>query len=124
MSDGHGEQGSVNIEVLLAALLTVVAAVVLVQLVMASYLQGAARVAADEAVRIGSRVGAGIDRCETRAIEVIDSLLPGTLSTTASIECRPDGTELVSTISLTFYSPTPGIPNFNIAASGRAIREP
>lgn len=44
----------------MAAMLTVIAVMTLVQLVLASYVQGVARAAADEAVRTGSRVAAGI----------------------------------------------------------------
>ncbi len=58
----------------MAALLTVFAAVFLVQLVMGSYIQGVARAAADEGVRAGSRVAAGPPTCETRAAEVFQSL--------------------------------------------------
>jgi hypothetical protein len=77
--------------VILAALLTVFAAVFLVQLVMAAYIQGVARAAADEGVRAGSRVEAEPPTCEVRATEVFQSLLPGPLGESVSVSCTNEG---------------------------------
>ena len=109
---------------LLAALLTVFAAVFLVQLVMGAYLQGVARAAADEGVRAGSRVSAGQPVCEARAGEVFRSLLPGPLGQSAAVSCSSDGPDLTAQVGVTFDSPTPGMPTFNIVATGRATQEP
>lgn len=109
---------------LLAALLTVFAAVFLVQLVMAAYIQGVARAAADEGVRAGSRVGAGTPVCEVRATEVFASLLPGPLRETASVSCGDEGSDLIADIAVVFDSPTPGMPSMTITALGRATQEP
>jgi hypothetical protein len=110
--------------VLLAALLTVFAAVFLVQLVMATYIQGVARSAADEGVRAGSRVTAGPPACEARAAEVFASLLPGALGDSVSVSCTNSGADLVATIGVLVDSPTPGMPTFNVTATGRATQEP
>lgn len=106
-----------------AALLTVFAVVVLVQLVMAAYIQGVARAAADEGVRAGSRVAAGAEVCESRAHEVVESLLPGPLGSTASVACTNGGGDLLADVGITFDSPTPGVPTFHVAATGRATQE-
>lgn len=107
----------------MAALLTVFAVMFLVQLVMAAYIQGVARAAADEGVRAGSRVAAGAVVCETRAHEVVESLLPGPLGSTASVACTNGGGSLLADVDITFDSPTPGIPTFQLAATGRATQE-
>ena len=107
----------------MAALLTVFAVVFLVQLVMAGYIQGVARSAADEGVRAGSRVAAGPVACEERTSEVFQSLLPGPLGSSVSVSCANEGGSLVSLVSVTVDSPTPGIPTFDITATGRATQE-
>ncbi len=109
---------------ILAALLTVFAAVFLVQLVMAAYIQGVARAAADEGARVGSRVSAGPPACEARATEVFSSLLPGPLGQAVSVSCGNEGADLLSRVGVTVDSPTPGMPTFAINATGRATQEP
>lgn len=110
-------------EVVAAGLLTVFAAVFLVQLVMAAYIQGVARSAADEGTRAGSRVAAGPPTCEARADQVFRSLLPGPLGNSVSVACSNQGGTLVAQVSVMFDSPTPGVPTFNITATGRATQE-
>lgn len=107
----------------LAALLTVFAVVFLVQLIMAAYIQGVARSAADEGVRAGSRVAAGPVVCEERATEVFQSLLPGPLGISVTVTCANDGGSLVSQVGLIVDSPTPGVPSFDIRATGIATQE-
>lgn len=106
-----------------ASLFTLLAAVFLVQLVLVAYLQGVVRTAADEAVRAGSRVGAGLAVCETHGTEVFGSLLPGQLGSTGWVSCTYDGGVLVSQVEVTFDSPTIGFPSFAIRATGRATQE-
>jgi len=110
--------------VILAALLTVFAAVFLVQLVIAVYVQGVTRAAADEGARVGSRVSAGPPACEARATEVFQSLLPGPLGQAVSVSCAHEGAELVSQVGVLMDSPTPGMPTLTITANGRATQEP
>lgn len=112
-----------TVEVVMAALLTIFAVVFLVQLVMAGYIQGVARSAADEGARAGSRVAAGPLACEQRADEVFNSLLPGPLGSSVSVSCVNEGSSLVSQVGVTVDSPTPGIPTFDIRATGRATQE-
>lgn len=105
-------------------MLTVFAVVFLVQLVMAAYIQGVARAAADEGVRAGSRVDAGQPVCEMRSAEVFASLLPGPLGGAAVVSCAHETGDLVAEVAVEFDSPTPGMPTFNITATGRATQEP
>ncbi len=107
----------------MAALLTVFAVVFLVQLVMAAYIQGVARSAADEGARAGSRVAAGPVVCEERASEVFRSLLPGPLGSSVSVSCANQGGSLVSQVGVIVDSPTPGMPTFDIRATGSATQE-
>ncbi len=107
----------------MAALLTVFAVVFLVQLVMATYVQGVARSASDEGVRAGSRVAAGPVACEERASQVFQSLLPGPLGSSVSVSCANEGGSIVSQVGVTVDSPTPGMPTFDIWATGSATQE-
>jgi hypothetical protein len=95
----------------------------LVQFVLAAYVQGVARAAADEAVRAGSRVAAGIPVCQNRGTQVFGSLLPGSAGRNFTVACAVQGTDLVSTITVVVSSPTPGFPNLTISATGRARQE-
>ena len=107
----------------MAAMLTVIAVMTLVQLVLAAYVQGVARAAADEAVRTGSRVAAGVEVCRLRGSEVFTSLLPGPIGRDFTVACTAEGNELVSTVIVIVDSPTPGFPNLTITATGRATQE-
>ena len=107
----------------MAALLTVFAVVFLVQLVIAGYIQGVARSAADDGVRAGSGVYAGRVVCAERTTEVFQSLLPGPLGSSVSVSCTNEGGSLVSQVAVSVDSPTPGIPTFDIRATGRATQE-
>lgn len=109
---------------ILAALLTVFAAVFLVQLVMVGYIQGVARAAADEGARVGSRVSAGPPACEARATEVFQSLLHGPLGQEVSVGCANEGADLVAQVAVLIDSPTPGMPTLTVTANGRATQEP
>lgn len=102
---------------------TLVAVVVLLQGILAVYIQGAARAAADEGVRAGSRVSAGMMVCEARASEVMRSLLSGTAGSDTAVSCAASGSELVSTVRVVFDSPLPGVPTFTLEGVGRAIQE-
>ncbi len=107
----------------MAALLTVFAAVFLVQLVMGAYIQGVARAAADEGARAGSRVAAGPPVCELRAAEAFQSLLPGPLGESVSVSCAIESGDLVSQVGVIVDSPTPGMPTLTISVTGRATQE-
>lgn len=106
-----------------AALLTILAAAFLVQLVVAGYVQGVARSAADEGVRVGSRVGGGPGVCEARAGEVFRSLLPGPLGSSVSVSCSNSGGNVVARVGVVVDSPTAGMPTLNIGATGVATQE-
>jgi hypothetical protein len=40
-----------------------------------------------------------------------------------SVSCTNEGPDLVSEVGVTVESPTPGVPTFQIAATGRATQE-
>ena len=106
-----------------AAALTLFTVVFLTQLVVGAYLQGVARAAADEGVRAGSRVAAGPEACQQAAGHVLAGLAPGPLIATAAVTCTHTGGDLVSQVTFTVDSPTPGLPTFTITATGYGTQE-
>jgi hypothetical protein len=112
-----------SVGILLAVAFTLVVAVIVVNLFLYLYGQGAARAAIDEGVRTGSRVAAGIDACQDRAAEVLGSLVPGQLGDGIAISCTDIGDELVAVANVTLDSPLPGVPSWSFRMEARAVQE-
>ena len=117
------ERGLTSVGILLAVGFTMIVAVIVVNLFLYLYGQGAARAAIDEGVRAGSRVGAGEVACEARAAEALQGLMPGPLRSGVSIDCLTSGGELVAVADVTLSSPLPGIPSWSFQMEARAIQE-
>jgi len=119
------ERGLTSVGILLAVAFTLVIAVLMVNLFLYLYGQGAARAAIDEGVRAGSRVGAGAASCQVRAEEALLSLMPGPLSAGVDIRCvdSPVTGEIMATAEVTLTSPMPGIPAWSFQLQARATQE-
>jgi len=117
------ESGLASVGIMLAISFTLIVAVMVVNLFLYLYGQGAARAAIDEGVRAGSRVAAGKAVCEQRASEALDGLMPGPLGDDVVISCDPAGEELVAVADATLHSPLPGIPSWSFRMEARAVQE-
>jgi hypothetical protein len=117
------EQGFTSVGILLAVAFTLLVAVVVVNLFLYLYGQGAARAAIDEGVRAGSRVTEDESVCRERAEEALAGLMPGPLRGGIVISCGPVGTELVAVADVTLDSPLPGIPSWSFRMEARAVQE-
>jgi hypothetical protein len=102
---------------------TLVVAVIVVNMLLYLYGQGAARAAIDEGVRAGSRVGAGADTCQLRAEEALEGLMPGPLGDGVHLTGGVFGGELVAIADVTFSSPLPGVPSWSFQMEARAVQE-
>jgi hypothetical protein len=112
-----------SVGILLAVAFTLVVAVIVVNLFLYLYGQGAARAAVDEGVRAGSRVAAGVDVCQERAAEVLANLIPGPLGDGVIVSCGNTGDELVAVADVTLDSPLPGVPSWSFRMEARAVQE-
>ena len=117
------QRGLSSVGILLAVAFTLLVAVTVVNMFLYLYGQGAARAAIDEAVRAGSRVGAGQSVCEKRADAALRGLMPGPLGSGVEIRCSNDGGELVAVADVTLDSPLPGVPSWSFRMEARAIQE-
>jgi hypothetical protein len=120
---GRDERGLASVGILLAVAFTMIVAVIVVNLFLYLYGQGAARAAIDEGVRAGSRVAAGEAACEARAEEALLGLMPGPLHTGIDIDCLLAGDELVAVADVTLTSPLPGVPAWSFQMEARAVQE-
>jgi hypothetical protein len=117
------ERGLASVGIVLAAAFTMIVAVIVVNLFLYLYGQGAARAAIDEGVRAGSRVAAGVVACELRAEEALQGLMPGSLRSGVDIDCLLVGEELVAVAAVTLTSPLPGVPAWSFQMEARAFQE-
>ncbi len=117
------ERGLTSVGILMAVAFTLIVAVIMVNMLLYLYGQGAARAAIDEGVRAGSRVGAGEVACEQRAEEALQGLMPGPLGDGVHITCGLSGNELVAVADVTLDSPLPGVPSWSFLMEARAIQE-
>jgi len=117
------ERGLTSVGILMAVVFTLLVAVIVVNLFLYLYGQGAARAAIDEGVRAGSRVDAGELICEQRAVEALDGLMPGPLGDGVDVVCMAAGGELVAVANVTLDSPLPGVPSWSFRMEARAVQE-
>jgi hypothetical protein len=117
------ERGLTSVGILMAVGFTLIVAVLVVNMFLYLYGQGAARAAIDEGVRAGSRVDAGEHICEARAQETLVGLMPGPLHEDVDIDCLVSGGELVAVADVTLSSPLPGFPSWSFQMEARATQE-
>lgn len=120
---GRDERGLASVGILLAVVFTMIVAVMVVNLFLYLYGQGAARAAIDEGVRAGSRVAAGEDACQVRAEQALQGLMPGPLGSGVEIDCLLAGDVLVAVADVTLTSPLPGVPAWTFRMEARAVQE-
>jgi len=114
-----------TVTTLLAIAFTVITAMALINVLTFLYARSVVRSAADEAVRAGSRAGAGITACDARAANALDALLGGPLGDEVSIVCEIDPAtgHLVAVADATLHSPLPGFPAWTFSLRGEAVQE-
>ena len=117
------ERGLTSVGILLAVSFTLIVAVLVVNMLLYLYGQGAARAAIDEGVRAGSRVDAGEEACRLRAEEALEGLMPGPLGDGVRLNCVTYGDELVATADVTLSSPLPGVPSWSFQMEARVVQE-
>jgi hypothetical protein len=68
-------------------------------------------------------VAAGVDACQDRAAEVLNSLMPGPLGDGVVVSCAGAGDQLVAVADVTLDSPLPGVPSWSFRMEARAVQE-
>lgn len=103
--------------------LSLVFLVVVANLVAVQYGRGVVRGALDEGVRAGSRATAAVAECQTRARQVLDQLLGGTLGDDVSVACRDLGDRIVASADGSFPAWIAVVPDHRFNVEAVAVKE-
>lgn len=122
-----GEGGFTSLQFAVVAFFSMVVFAAVLNLVAMQYQRGAVRFAVDEGARHGATAGFTEGDCEMLAEQILrnpgSGLLRGELGDTVTVQCAPEGTEMVATASGSsrwWFGRLPDIP-FTII--GRAVIE-
>jgi hypothetical protein len=116
--------GFVTTQFVLAAAFSLLLFVMLCNAIVDQYGRGVLRDALDEAVRSGSRAGGSAASCQRAAEEVRRSLLGGPVGAHVSLRCGMAGGRVQATASGYLASWLPLVPDFPVALSATAVKEP
>lgn len=116
--------GFVTTQFVLAVALSLLLFVMLCNAIVYQYGRGVLRDALDEAVRSGSRAGGSTASCQRAAEEVRRSLLGGPVGAHVSLRCGLAGGRVQASASGYMASWLPLVPDFPVALSATAVKEP
>lgn len=122
-ADPDSQGGFASIEWVLATLIGLVMFVLLANVVVNQYARGVVRAAVDEGARQGAREGATVATCDTRAHEVLDDLLGGSLGRQVRLACRLEPGAAVAEATTTLPGWLPGTPDWTFTLRSRQVKE-
>ena len=125
VSRRSGESGTAGLALVVAAAFALVVFVTLADVVTMQLSRRAARAAAEEAVRAGSRADAPVAVCEERARAVLDGLLgPGPRSQ-VDVSCSLAGSPptLRARADAVLHPWLPGLPDWSFSVGSDAVLE-
>jgi ABC-type Fe3+ transport system permease subunit len=116
--------GFVTTQFVLAVAFSLLLFVLLCNAIVYQYGRGVIRDALDEAVRSGSRAGGSTASCQQAAEEVRRSLLGGPVGAHVTLRCGLAGGRVRASASGYLASWLPLVPDFPVALSATAVKEP
>lgn len=116
--------GFVTTQFVLAVAFSLLLFVLLCNAIVYQYGRGVIRDALDEAVRSGSRAGGSTASCQWAAEEVRRSLLGGPIGAHVTLHCGLAGGRVRVRASGYLASWLPLLPDFPVALSATAVKEP
>lgn len=116
--------GFVTTQFVLAVAFSLLLFVLLCNAIVYQYGRGVIRDALDEAVRSGSRAGGSTASCQRAAEEVRRSLLGGPIGAHVTLHCGLAGGRVRASASGHMASWLPLVPDFPVALSATAVKEP
>ncbi len=123
---GHAsgrERGFTTTQYVTAVAMSLVVFVMLANLVVDRYEQGALRAAVDEGARAGANVDAGPGDCERRGREVVTALIGATRARQVQFACRVVGGSMRATLTARHAAWFPLVPDWPFALTASAPRE-
>ena len=123
MSSKKSEPGFVTIQYVAGIALSLVLLVLMANLLVDLYARGAIRDALDEGVRAAAPMDATAAACETRAREVLDALIRGSVAD-VNVDCVQDGEWVIAEAHVTLDSWLPMlVPDWRLRLRAEALRE-
>jgi hypothetical protein len=120
----RGEGGFTTIQYVVATGFSLLLFVMVANLLVDLYEQGAVRDALDEGVRAGVPVGTSADDCLVRAHDVVQSIASGSSLRVVDLSCAPDGERVVATARVSLRSWFPMLlPDWRMTLRASAHRE-
>ena len=120
----RSDAGSASIQFVVAAALSVVLVVGLVQVLVLHYARGAAMAAAERGVRAGSLIGGDAGRCLDVVRDSLADVLGGEIGSTLEAECVLEGDVVTARVSGALPPWMVGAPSLAFSAETTARREP
>ena len=120
-------RGFITVEYVLAVTISMVALVLIANLVVFEYGHGVVRAAVDQGVRQGSRTTTPVASCEAAAEQVITDLLggrEGSMGAGVSITCRQAGGRLDANATGRFKAWLKPVPDWSFTSTATAVVEP
>lgn len=118
-----GQGGFASIEWVWATLIGLLMFVLLANVIVNQYARGVLRAAVDEGARQGAREGATVADCDTRANEVLDDLLGGSLGRQVNMACRMEPQAAVAEATAILPGWLPGVPDWTVTLRASRLRE-
>ena len=117
------DSGFTTTQYVTAVAMSLVCFVMLANLVVDRYEQGALRAAVDEGARAGANVDAGPRECEQRGRDVVTALIGATRARGVQLSCRVVGGSMRATLTARQPAWFPLVPDWPIALTGSAPKE-
>jgi hypothetical protein len=120
----RGEDGGyLTIQFVVAVGFSLLLLVLIANVIIVQYAVGVARSAAEEGAQAGSRLSATRVECETRANEVLGTLLGGAMGAAVTVDCNVGPSEVAATVQYTFTPWLPLIPAWTGSQTSFAVKE-
>jgi len=107
-----------------ATAFSLVAFVMMANLVVFLYARGVVRAAVDEGARAGGRLSASAGDCEERASDVVGDLLGGSLRGGVSLTCTETRDVMTARANVVLRGWLPGlVPNWSFTLEAQSVKE-
>lgn len=117
------EDGFLTAQFVAAVALSLLVLVLVANVIVVQYARGVVRAAAEEGAQAGSRLTATERDCVTRADEVLDALLGGSMGDGVAVQCTVGATQVAATVQYRFTSWLPVIPDWSGTQTSLAVKE-
>ena len=119
----EADRGLTTVQFVVGVTLALFFFVLVANLLVVQYAQGAVRSALEEAVRAGSRFGTGEPECQRAGEVALVGLLGGSIGKDVELSCSLDGALVTVTASGQVSGWIAGTPDFDIGAKAEGVKE-